>query len=256
MEEIHYLLGNSCNLGCKFCFWDMRMPPVDITESKKIIDEITKTGITRITISGGEPTCTPTFKKLIDYIYQSGLEIILHTNALLIDKALANFLSQRVTRVSLSLDGSNETIAKMMRGSELSFQKTVEAIDMFSSLNTAINVKTLVTRINKDDIIKIGILLTDKDIEYWTLLEFNPINRGKLHKKSFYISDKAFDTIATNAKIQFPSIEIRTRLFKRKSKKYCFIAADGKVYTFVPDKGNVLVGDLFKVPLVNLLKNI
>ena len=42
MEEIHYLIGNSCNLNCDFCFWDIRMPDVHLDLKKKIIDEIVK----------------------------------------------------------------------------------------------------------------------------------------------------------------------------------------------------------------------
>jgi len=234
----------------------MRIPPADNVKSKRIVDEIADTGIKRVIISGGEPTCTPNFKEIIEYIGRNGLEVILHTNALLIDKELAEFLSQRVARVSLSLDGSDEQITKKMRGSALAFQRTVEAIDLFNRLNTVVNVKTLVTKINKDDITKIGNLLVKKDIEYWSLLEFNPINRGKLNRDEFLISDAHFDSVTTETRKKFPSIEIRTRLFKRKPQKYCFIAADGKVYTFAPDKGDILIGDLSNDSLVNLLKRI
>lgn len=82
MKEIHYLLGNTCNLNCDFCFWDKRTEAPPFLSKKQIVNEIIKTGIRKVTVSGGEPTCTKDFLEIIKYMSDSGLDIVLHTNGL------------------------------------------------------------------------------------------------------------------------------------------------------------------------------
>ena len=120
MEEIHYLIGNSCNLNCDFCFWDKRMLDVSLEFKKNIVDQIIKVGIKRVTLSGGEPTMTNHFVEILEYMHLNGLEIILHTNGLGIDETLAKDIAPYVSRVSLTLDGSNEeTILAMRKNKDL-----------------------------------------------------------------------------------------------------------------------------------------
>ena len=88
-DEIHYLLGNSCDLDCDFCFWDMRLPDISFKQKRQIIDEIKSTGIRKLTISGGEPTCNRHYLKVLKYCEESGLQVILHTHGLKINKAIA-----------------------------------------------------------------------------------------------------------------------------------------------------------------------
>ena len=125
MNEIHYLLGNSCNLACEFCFWDMRLPDEPWKTKKLIVDEIVATGITKVTISGGEPTCTKDFLRTLKYMIDQGLEVILHTNGLKVNEEMAKELALLVKRVSLSLDGSDADMCSKMRTSEKSFDHTL-----------------------------------------------------------------------------------------------------------------------------------
>ena len=114
MDEIHYLLGNTCNLNCDFCCWDMRLPDSPFGFKKKIINQIVKTGIKKVTLSGGEPLCSNDFLKVLGYMKKSGLEVILHSNGLKINKSIAEKISPFISRVSLILDGPDEKIVSKM----------------------------------------------------------------------------------------------------------------------------------------------
>jgi len=256
MDEIHYFLGNSCDLNCDFCFWDMRIPDIPLSQKKRIIDEIKKTGIKKLTISGGEPTCNRDFLKIIKYGYQNGLEIILHTHGLRIDKNMAQKLSPLVSRISLVLDGSNEEMNYKMRKNAKLLPHTLFLIDLLSNYGVTVNVKTLITKVNKDDIIKIGELLSDKPIQYWSLLEFNPLNRGLIHKSKFFLSGKDFDAITRAVKNTFPDILVKIRRFRRNPQRYCFVTLNGRVYTYLPGKGDILVGNLLEKNLMAIINNI
>jgi len=133
---------------------------------------------------------------------------------------------------------------------------TLELMDLFKSLRVEVNVKTLVTKVNCKDIESIGKALTGKPLKYWSLLEFNPINRGKIYKDKFYLTERSFDTISKKMVKLFPNLTIRIRKMRSNPESYCFIAANGEVYTFNSLKDDVLVGDLKKEALNLILDRI
>jgi len=253
VDEIHYLLGNSCNLNCQFCFWDLHLKDISLIKKKNIIDEIKNSGIRKITISGGEPLCNKDLFFVLEYAKKNELEIVLHTNGLLIDGSIVDNLKPLVSRVSLSFDGSDEEMMKKMRQNPEMFSHTVWLIKKLCESNIPVNVKTLITKINQKDISNIGKVLSSFPIEYWSLLEFNPINRGLKNKNMFYLDPKEFDEIIANTKKHFPKLKIKVRKFARKPDKYCFIASNGDVYKYVDSKGDKLVGNLFNRGLKNIL---
>jgi MoaA/NifB/PqqE/SkfB family radical SAM enzyme len=256
MEEIHYLFGNSCNLNCDFCFWDKRMSSPDLKLSKKIVDEIVKSGIKKVTLSGGEPTISKHLIPVLKLLKKSGLEVVLHTNGLRVDIPMAKKIAQLISRVSLSLDGSTKQMGYAMRKNISYADHTIELINLFKSLHVEVNVKTLVTKVNYKDIENIGKALTGKPIKYWSLLEFNPINRGKVYKDKFYLTERSFDTISKKMVKLFPNLLIRIRKMRSNPESYCFIAANGEVFTFNSLIGDVLIGDLKKEALPLILNRV
>jgi len=250
------LLGNSCNLNCQFCFWDLRLKDISLTKKKIIIDEIKNSGIKKITISGGEPLCNKDLFPVLKYAKNNGLEVVLHTNGLLINDKVAHNLKGLVSRVSLSLDGSSEEIIHKMRKSRGMFSHTVWLVKKLCNLGIPVNIKTVITKINQNDISNIGNIVSRLPIEYWSLLEFNPINRGLINKDKFYLDPKKFDSVITNMKKHYPHLVIKVHKFVRKPNKYCFVASNGDVYKYVANKGDELVGNLFEKGLKNILTSI
>lgn len=256
IKEIHYLIGNNCNLNCDFCFWDMRMSDVPLSFKKKIVDQIADSRVRLVTLSGGDPLCSGDFLKILKYMHSKGLEIILHTNGLALTEKMAKQIAKFVLRVSLTFDGSNEKMARKMRKNKEIFKQTVFLIKLFNKLSIPTNIKTLITKVNKDDIENIGNIVKNLPIKYWSLLQFEPINRGAKHKDKFFLTTKQFDKITKNIIEKFPALDIRVRKFNKIDRKYCFIAANGKVYTHNRTKGDVLIGDLKNNSLKNILKTI
>lgn len=234
----------------------MRIPDVTWKTKRHIVDEIVKAGIKKVTISGGEPTVTKDYVKTLRYMFDNQLSVVLHTNGLRIDRTSAKKIAPLVERVSLSLDGSSKKMCMKVRKNKDIFSNTLRLIDIFNQLKVPVNVKTLVTKVNLEDILNIGKILQNKPITYWSLLEFNPINRGHTNKSKFSIKDSEFDNAVKVVKKNIKSLTIKTRLFKRDHQSYCFIAANGKVYTFIPRKGDVLIGNLKKDGLKKILTNI
>lgn len=256
IKEIHYLIGNSCNLNCDFCFWDMRMPDAPLSFKKKIIDQIADSKIKLVTLSGGDPLCSDDLLKIMKYMKSSGLEIILHTNGLAITEKTAKQIAKFASRVSLTFDGSNKKVANKMRKNKEIFEHTIFLIKLFDKLKIPTNIKTLITKVNADDIENIGNIVKYLPIKYWSLLQFEPINRGSKYKDKFLLPTKEFDKITKTIIKKFPGLDIKVRKFNKKDRKYCFISADGKVYTHNKTKGDILIDDLSNNSLKNILKNI
>lgn len=252
MEEIHYLLGHTCNLDCDFCFWEKRTSPPTIAKAKKVIGEIKKVGIKKITISGGEPTCSSCLLEVLKYAKLNGMEIALHTNGLKIDAKMAQKIAPFIQRISLALDGSDESMAIKMRKKPFT-KHTLSLVTLFDSLGTAVSVKTLVTKVNQEDIVAIGKLLENKPIRYWSIIEFNPLGRGLIHKKKFLLSRKEFALITKKVLAHFPNLQIRIREFRGQPEKYCFITTSGEVYTNTKNNGDILVGNLETNSLSSIL---
>lgn len=256
MEEIHYLLGNSCNLNCDFCFWDKRTQDVPLDFKKKIVDEIFNSGIHRVTISGGEPTCSNNFTETLEYMHNKNLEIILHTNGLDINESLAQKISPMISRISLTMDAVDTDIQFQMRKTHDITNHTLSLIRIFHDLNIPVSIKTLITKTNKGEIEKIGTILNNLPIAYWSLLEFTPLNRGKLNQNVFLLEPSEFDNICTEVKSAFPSINVKIKKFCDCKNNYCFIAPNGDVFTYDKNRGDVLIGNITSNKLRTLIEKI
>lgn len=256
MDEIHYLLGNSCNLNCDFCFWDTRMSDISLDIKNKIINQIAQSGIKKVTISGGEPFCNDNLLEVLEYLYKQKVEIILHSNGLKINKFLAQKVAPFISRISLTMDAIDINTQILMRKNSNITDHTIFLIQTFHDLNIPVNIKTLVTKINKNEIVKIGNILNRLPIKYWSLLEFIPLNRGAINQNNFLLKNNEFDRIYSEIKGAFPSMDIRIRKFDGSDNNYCFIASNGDVYTYLKNKGDVLIGNVINENLSSLIKKI
>jgi radical S-adenosyl methionine domain-containing protein 2 len=232
------------------------MPDVSLDSKKKIINQITNSGIKQVTLSGGEPIYTDNFFEVLEYMYDHKLEIILHTNGLKIDETIAQKIAPFISRISLTMDAIDPNIQIQMRKNDKITNHTINLIKIFNNFNVPVNIKTLVTKINRDEITKIGEILNDLPIKYWSLLQFISFGRGKINENNFLIDLGEFNKICTYIKNKFPSINIKIKNYNNAKNKYCFIAPDGNVYTNIKNQGDIIVGNINSEELSSLIKKI
>jgi len=103
-------LTSKCNLRCKHCFGNYSKPlnkELNLKEWKKVIEDLIKSNVFFINISGGEPTQSPFFKEFIKYLTKRGMHFILTTNGVF-SKNLRDFIiknKEYLVGVKISLDG-------------------------------------------------------------------------------------------------------------------------------------------------------
>lgn len=85
------MLTYRCNLHCSYCFANefVNKENTDITirNFRKAVDFLTRSGVTCISLIGGEPTLHPVFRIIMDMLIvnKQVSKIILYTNGLLMN---------------------------------------------------------------------------------------------------------------------------------------------------------------------------
>lgn len=98
-----------CNMSCIHCFNASNCEGEDIKLNKLkevIIPKLLKAGVTRVTLTGGEPMLHPEIYEIINIFKEFNIHITICTNGLLFDEELIkNIAELGNTHINVSLDG-------------------------------------------------------------------------------------------------------------------------------------------------------
>lgn len=84
--KIEWNLGKRCNFHCSYCdefTHDNKSEHLSFEVAKNTVDKIlekTQGRRVKINLTGGEPAVNPNIEQIIDYMYQSGIEVGMTTN--------------------------------------------------------------------------------------------------------------------------------------------------------------------------------
>lgn len=132
-DQIYLAVTNRCNLQCKHCCQDSRQNEKDdltTEEISRIIDLLCEAGPKGIIFSGGEPMVREDILVLLEYAkskFQG--QIILSTNALLINETNIDHIVNNITGLSISIDGYDEESCGRIRGKNV-FKKVMSVIQL------------------------------------------------------------------------------------------------------------------------------
>ncbi len=260
MISVCWLISGKCNYHCKFCCSQFNDNSISLANAKKIVRKLKKSGIEYVKLSGGEPLLYPHIRELIDYIHKKGMKIDLQTNGSLIDDKMLKFLKRRVYDLSLSLDASNEKIQLRMTRNKGHFNKTKFLLKKIRGSKLRVDIKTLVTKINKNDLMNLGkfLLSYSDNIDYWVLIEFREMSKGKENYKLFKISNVEYRKIKKEILYRFgKKLKIEGLSNQVGHSPYFFIDSSGMAFTIHPKKDeNIYVGNAIRDDIPNLLRKI
>jgi SynChlorMet cassette radical SAM/SPASM protein ScmF len=137
LTSLYMYIAGSCNLACRHCWIEPDYNPEPKTGKflkleyvQKAVREAKPLGLQSAKLTGGEPMLHPQFHKIVEYIDNEEIDIIIETNGTLIDNDLAKFLkSKRHMRfISVSVDGATAATHEALRGVPNSFAKAVSGI--------------------------------------------------------------------------------------------------------------------------------
>ena len=183
------MLTLRCDADCMHCYAikslrDKAELPTE--EWKQIIDELHKLNVFMINFSGGEPLLREDLEELIDYANKKGIQTRIQTNAFtLSEERIRSLLSAGLTSIEISLDGANPKTHDTFRRLEGSFQHTVDAISILVNKNALLQVDSVITTMNLNEIPQIISLLYQFGVRRIFLMRLISAGRA-LDNRSLY----------------------------------------------------------------------
>jgi radical SAM protein len=176
----------ACDLACKHCRASAQPlahpSQLSTAEATNLIDQIADLQVPLFVFTGGDPLKRPDIFHLIEHAAKKGVHAALTPSAtpLLTRDAIARMKDAGLSRLAVSLDGSTPAIHDSIRGIPGTWQRTVDAIQFANDAGLAIQVHTVVSRLNISDLDRLSVLLTEKQIVMWSFFFLVPVGRGQL----------------------------------------------------------------------------
>ncbi len=153
----HFELTFRCNHDCIFCYntredeaGKQEMSLSDYVDAFRKVKEL---GVLFVTLTGGEPLLRRDFFEIAQAAKKETLALRIFTNGYLIDKEKAEKIKALVPfDVEMSIHGDNAETHEQVTGIKGSFERLLQAVEMLRGIDVKVNLKSLITRINQDQL--------------------------------------------------------------------------------------------------------
>jgi AdoMet-dependent heme synthase len=197
---IFWELTKECNLNCIHCRAE--------AESSRFAGELTRADILGVIdniadhykpiliLTGGEPLYRGDIFDIASHAATRGLKTALASNGTLIDGAIAGRIHEcGVSRVSISIDGSNAASHDGFRGIPGSFDLAMRGIGHLRSANVEFQINTTITRRNADEIEAILKLAEQTGARALHIFMLVPVGCGVEIAESEMISKEKYESV-------------------------------------------------------------
>jgi heme b synthase len=182
---IAWEITRRCNLRCVHCRSASEMevkghPDFPTSEAFRIIDDIVSYARPVVVLSGGEPLKREDVFEIAKYGTEKGLRMCLATNGTLVtDETCEKIKSSGIRIVSLSLDGSEETVHDDFRSQKGAFAGTINAARLFKKHGIEFIINSSFTKRNEEEIPKVYKLAKELGATAWYMFMIVPTGRGE-----------------------------------------------------------------------------
>jgi radical SAM protein with 4Fe4S-binding SPASM domain len=167
MNDLHVISWNvtrRCNLECTHCYLPAKTRKKSVTASEpdeltskeafQLIDKIALVNPeVMLILSGGEPLLREDFFDLAAYATGKGMMVVLGSNGMLIDEAVARKMRQSgVSGISISLDSIDPVHHDTIRSCKGAWERAVAAITHCNNADLSVQINTVVTKKNYDQL--------------------------------------------------------------------------------------------------------
>ena len=158
-----------CNLRCRHCYAaaTARPDPLELTtdEGFALIDELARTGVASLVLSGGEPLLRADLGRLARRAAEAGLHVALSTGGTLLDAATARELrAAGVQYVGVSIDGLRAR-HDQMRGVTGSFGLALSGLRRAREAGLRVGLRFTLTRTTLPDLERVLDLMEDERVD-------------------------------------------------------------------------------------------
>lgn len=207
-------LTNRCNLACHHCYSYASPNSEDFLTTEFIlgsIDELLKSGIKFVILSGGEPLIRKDIFKISQAMRDAGIITYLSTNGLYVDEKNVDKIIESFNYIGISIDGIEE-VHDNFRGLHGAYKKSLAAITLIQKHGGNAGIRFTITNETKGSFYDIFKLAEDTGVNkiYISHLVYSgrgldnlKIDVSKEERREFveFIIDKAFEYIQAGREI-------------------------------------------------------
>jgi len=182
---IMWELTRSCGLQCHSCTFSAaeRRPANELStyEAYKTIDQIAALRPRELILTGGDALERSDVAEIIDYARRRGLDpaLVVSPTAQLTEGAIAALARHGLSRMVFSVDGSTPQIHHAVRGTSGTFGPTLRAMRLAECADLVLEVNTLVTRRNMNDLPAIVDLIRPFHVTRWNVHFLVPVGGAR-----------------------------------------------------------------------------
>lgn len=121
IKSLAFRLTDLCNLNCVFCGQAKQINAekprkekhfLELHELKSVVDQLVSYQ-PQVYLWGGEPLVYPKICEFVDYLKEKRLNVFITTNGVLLDKFYKHFVDNKVTQLTISIEGFKECHEKV-----------------------------------------------------------------------------------------------------------------------------------------------
>ncbi|MDF0727002.1 TIGR04053 family radical SAM/SPASM domain-containing protein [Cytobacillus sp. S13-E01] len=178
-------LTRACQLKCLHCRAEaqyMRDPrELTFEEGKKLIDQIYDMQNPMLVFTGGDPLMRPDVYEIAGYAIKKGVRVSMTPSATpnVTKEAIEKAKEVGLARWAFSLDGPTALIHDHFRGTNGSFDLTMNAIKYLHELEIPIQINTVISRYNVHVLDEMAKLIEELNCVLWSVFFLVPTGRGK-----------------------------------------------------------------------------
>ena len=238
-----YEITEICNYKCSHCYLGCKTKNnLSLSDKKKIIELIERSGCFWLQITGGEPLLDRDFVEIYSFAYSLGFLITLSTNgSLLTDDKVTDVLKVYPPyRLTISAYGATEESYESLTKTPESFQKFMDGINWAKGTGIRTRLNIIATRYNQDEISDMTAMAKNFGFEHYVFSTIFPAING--------------NTAPTNLMVQECGIaEKHNRVV---SKKDSYVPCNaGRTFFHVNSVGEMSICKTARSPSVNLFQD-
>lgn len=147
----------------------------------RIAGDLKDMGTLYLSLTGGEVFMRPDFQTLYEELNKMGFLIQLMSNISMIDEKVMVWLMKTPPyAINTTIYGSNNSVYKKVTGIENGFDRFNRALNLLLSANIPVTVKTILTKLNEDDIFYMHNYCADHGIKLISSYGVNKAVRGAI----------------------------------------------------------------------------
>lgn len=191
-----FWVTTKCNLRCNICYADLNtVKNNNLTGYYKIIDKLKEFKIKKITFTGGDPMFLKEIEAITIYAHELGFKVAVTTNANTLNGSILNRLQNSIDELSIPMDGFHKATSDIHRTEKHDHSNVMNIISKSRDYSILIDVSTVITRVNKNEVLKILDYLISNKIYKWKVFQYSNLDNPDYNTVDFSLSNDEFSRI-------------------------------------------------------------